>query len=96
MRTEVDEVREPYEIGKGGSSTMPQKEPVSCPIIMSIGNRLRDCVGTQLTSMMQEHERSVSAMPTDDVIPEVFVISGSFQHAIPMLEGLITTKCLII
>ena len=33
MRTEVDEVREPYEVGKGASSTMPQKRnPVSCPI----------------------------------------------------------------
>ena len=91
MRTEVDEVREPYEVGKGASSTMPQKRnPVSCPIIMSIGTKLRECASSQLTSMIQEHERSVSAMPLEwMVIPEAFVmLSGSFEHAIPMLEGL--------
>lgn len=42
MRSEVDEVREPFTPGKGGSSTMPQKRnPVACPIIVAIGNRLR-------------------------------------------------------
>lgn len=91
MRTEVDEVREPYESGKGGSSTMPQKRnPVACPIIMAIGNKLRECVSSQLTAMVQEHERSVSAMPLEWLaLPEAFVLlSGSFQHTIPMLEGL--------
>lgn len=91
MRTEIDEVREPYDEGKGSSSTMPQKRnPVSCPIIMAIGNRLRDCASSQITSMLQEHERSVSAMPLEwMIIPEAFVmLSGSLQHAIPMLEGI--------
>lgn len=91
MRTEVDEVREPYESGKGGSSTMPQKRnPVACPIIMAIGNKLRECVSSQLTAMVQEHERSVSSMPLEWLaLPEAFVLlSGSFQHTIPMLKGL--------
>ncbi|WP_194439025.1 class-II fumarase/aspartase family protein [Vibrio fluminensis] len=91
MRTEVDEVREPYESGKGGSSTMPQKRnPVACPIIMAIGNKLRDSVSSQLTAMVQEHERSVSAMPLEWLtIPEAFILlSGSFQHIVPMLEEL--------
>jgi 3-carboxy-cis,cis-muconate cycloisomerase len=95
MRTEVDEVREPYESGKGGSSTMPQKRnPVACPIIMSIGNKLRESVSSQLTAMVQEHERSVSAMPLEWLaIPEAFILlSGSFQHAIPMLEELQVDK----
>jgi 3-carboxy-cis,cis-muconate cycloisomerase len=95
MRTEVDEVREPHEPGKGGSSTMPQKRnPVACPIIMSIGNKLRESVSSQLTAMVQEHERSVSAMPLEWlVIPEAFVLlSGSFQQAIPLLEELQVDK----
>ena len=95
MRTEVDEVREPYEPGKGGSSTMPQKRnPVACPIIMAIGNKLRESVSSQLTAMVQEHERSVSAMPLEWLaIPEAFVLlSGSLQHAIPMLERLQVDK----
>ncbi|MBO72664.1 MAG: 3-carboxy-cis,cis-muconate cycloisomerase [Flavobacteriales bacterium] len=95
MRTEVDEIREPYESGKGGSSTMPQKRnPVACPIIMAIGNRLRGNVSSQLTAMIQEHERSVSSMPLEWLlIPESFVLlSGSFQLAIPMIEGLQVDK----
>ncbi|SBR46112.1 class-II fumarase/aspartase family protein [Halomonas sp. HL-93] len=91
MRSEVDEVREPYTPGKGGSSTMPQKRnPVACPIIMAIGNRLREHVGSQLTAMIQEHERAVAAMPLEwMVIPEAFVLlSGSLQHSITMLSGL--------
>jgi len=95
MRTEVDEVREPYEPGKGGSSTMPQKRnPVACPIIMAIGNKLRESVSSQLTAMVQEHERSVSAMPLEWLaIPEAFVLlSGGLQHAIPMLERLQVDK----
>lgn len=91
MRSEVDEVREPYTPGKGGSSTMPQKRnPVACPIIIAIGNRLREHVGSQLTAMIQEHERAVAAMPLEwMVIPEAFVLlSGSLQHSITMLGGL--------
>ena len=91
MRSEVDEVREPFTPGKGGSSTMPQKRnPVACPIIMAIGNRLREHVGSQLTAMIQEHERGVAAMPLEwMVIPEAFVLlSGSLQHSIPMLSEL--------
>ena len=44
--------------------------------------------------MVQEHERSVSAMPLEWLaIPEAFVLlSGSLQHAIPMLEGLQVDK----
>jgi len=91
MRSEVDEVREPFTPGKGGRSTMPQKRnPVACPIIMAIGNRLREHVGSQLTAMIQEHERGVAAMPLEwMVIPEAFVLlSGSLQHTIPMLSEL--------
>ena len=91
MRSEVDEVREPFTPGKGGSSTMPQKRnPVACPIIIAIGNRLREHVGSQLTAMIQEHERGVAAMPLEwMVIPEAFVLlSGSLQHSIPMLSEL--------
>jgi 3-carboxy-cis,cis-muconate cycloisomerase len=91
MRSEVDEVREPFTPGRGGSSTMPQKRnPVACPIIIAISNRLREQVGSQLTAMVQEHERGVAAMPLEwMVIPETFVLlSGSLQQSVDMLEGL--------
>jgi len=91
MRTEVNEVREPYRPGRGGSSTMPQKRnPIACPIIIAISHRLRAAVGSQLTAMYQEHERAVATQPLEWlIIPEAFVLlSGALEHSGEMLEGL--------
>jgi len=91
MRTEIDEVREPFTQGRGGSSTMPQKRnPVSSPIIIAIGNRMRDFVPSQLTAMIQDHERAVATQPLEWlIIPEAFVLaSGSFNHSRFLLDGL--------
>lgn len=91
MRSEVDELREPYVAGKGGSSTMPQKRnPTACPVIIAAANRLRDLVPSQLTAMIQMHERDVATQPLEwMVIPEAFlVLSGSLKHAKPMLANL--------
>jgi len=91
MRTEIDEVREPFQSGRGGSSTMPQKRnPVSCPIIISIGNRMREFPATQLTAMVQDHERAVATQPLEWLlIPDAFVLtSGCLHHAKHLLTGL--------
>lgn len=91
MRTEIDEVREPFTQGRGGSSTMPQKRnPVSSPIIIAIGNRMREFVPSQLTAMIQDHERAVATQPLEWlIIPEAFVLaSGSFNHSKFLLDGL--------
>lgn len=91
MRSEVDEVREPYVLGRGGSSTMPQKRnPVSSPFLIAISHRLRESVGSQLTAMIQDHERAVGAMPLEwIVIPEAFILtSGALHHARSVLEGI--------
>ncbi len=91
MRSEVGEVREPYQPGRGASSTMPQKRnPIACPILIAASTRLRDAVPSQLTAMIQEHERSVAGQPTEWlVIPETFVLaSGALRHARELLSGL--------
>lgn len=91
MRTEIDEVREPFAPGRGGSTAMPQKRnPICCPIIIAIGHRLRDSVASQLTAMIQEHERAVATQPLEWlVIPEAFVLaSGSLKHSKTLLGGL--------
>ena len=91
MRTEVNEVREPYTAGRGGSSTMPQKRnPISCPLIIAIGNRMRDCVASQLTAMVQLHERDVATQPLEWlVMPDAFVLaSGCLKHSKEVLCGL--------
>jgi 3-carboxy-cis,cis-muconate cycloisomerase len=91
MRSEVNEVREPYQPGRGASSTMPQKRnPIAAPPVIAIAHRLRECVSSQLTAMMQEHERGVAAMPLEWlVIPEAFVLlSGALKHSRETLEHL--------
>ena len=91
MRTEIDELREPFQPGRGGSSTMPQKRnPVSCPIIIAIGNRMREFPATQLAAMVQDHERAVATQPLEWLlIPDAFVLtSGSLHHAKHLLGGL--------
>ncbi len=91
MRSEVDEVREPFVPGRGGSSTMPQKRnPIASPQLVAIARRLRDLPGGQIDAMMQEHERGTGAMPVEwAVVPEAFVLaSGALALARPMLEGL--------
>lgn len=91
MRTEVGEVREPGQPGRGGSSTMPQKRnPVACPQIIAIARRMRDLPGGQLDAMVQEHERGTGAMPVEwAVVPDAFLLlSGALAHFRPMLEGM--------
>ncbi|HBQ36923.1 MAG TPA: 3-carboxy-cis,cis-muconate cycloisomerase [Rhodobacteraceae bacterium] len=91
MRSEVGEVREPYQPGRGASSTMPQKRnPISCPPIIAIAQRMREMVGSQMSAMIQEHERGVGAMPVEwMVVPEAFLLaSGSLMHSRANLEGL--------
>ena len=91
MRTEINELREPYRIGRGASSTMPQKRnPIACPRIIAISHRMREFSGTQFSAMIQEHERAVGAMPTEwMVIPEAFMLaSGSFAQSLEILQNL--------
>ena len=95
MRTEVDELREPFSPGRGGSTTMPQKRnPISCPIIMAIGTRMREFTGTQLAAMVQEHERSVDGQSLEWlIIPDVFLlVSGSLKHSKEMLKGIFVNE----
>lgn len=91
MRSEVGEVREPYQPGRGASSTMPQKRnPIACPPIIAISHRMREMVGSQMSAMIQEHERAVGAMPIEwMVIPDAFMLaSGALMHSRANLEGL--------
>lgn len=91
MRSEVGELSEPFEVGRGASTTLPQKRnPISCEPIIAIAPKLRELVGSQLTAMIQEHERGVGQMNIEwMVIPEAFVLmSGSLKHTRFILENL--------
>jgi 3-carboxy-cis,cis-muconate cycloisomerase len=95
MRTEIGEVSEPFEIGRGASSTMPQKRnPISCEPIIAIAHRMREAVGSQLSAMIQEHERPVGPTHLEwIVIPEAFVLfSGALKHSKYILENLVVDE----
>jgi 3-carboxy-cis,cis-muconate cycloisomerase len=59
------EVGEAAEVG-GGSSAMPNKQnPSSCTIALAAANRTPGLVSTFLSSMVQEHERSVGGWQSE-------------------------------
>lgn len=91
MRTEVDEVREPFAAGRGASSTLPQKRnPVSCQPVIAIARMLREKVGLALDAMVQEHERATGPMHLEwSILPEAFVLaSGAAANLLKVLPDL--------
>lgn len=95
MRSEVGELSEPFEVGRGASTTLPQKRnPISCEPIIAIAPKLRELSSMQFTAMIQEHERGVGQMNMEWIlIPEAFVyLSGSLKHSHFILENLLVGK----
>ena len=91
MRTEVNEIREPSVPGRGVSSAMPQKRnPTVAPRVIAIAHRLREAASSQLTAMIQDHERGVGPMPLEwMVIPEALVLTHeAVSRTADVMEGL--------
>jgi len=91
MRTEINELREGVQQDRGISSTMPQKRnPIMCPWIIAISNKMKSLPGTVLSTMSQEHERGVSEMPLEwIVVEEAFLLtSGSLSLSLNLLKNL--------
>ena len=61
--TEFGEAGEPFEVGRGASSTMPQKRnPISCGLIAAAARALRQHAGLALPdAMLSSFERTASA-----------------------------------
>jgi adenylosuccinate lyase len=58
QQTEVDEVEEPFNPGKVGSSTMPHKRnPSICETMITVGRTLRYNVAIMQEALIQVHER---------------------------------------
>jgi len=91
-QTEVAEVFEPAERGRGGSSTMPQKRnPVTSAVVLSAAVRVPGLVSTMLTAMVQEHDRGLGGWHAEwETLPEIVSLSASASHQmaelIPKLE----------
>lgn len=91
MQTEVAEVFEGAAEGKGGSSTMPHKRnPVTCAAILANATRVPHLVGSMLSAMPQEHERSAGLWHAEwEVLTDIMKLTaGSVVKAIELLKGL--------
>jgi len=92
MRTEVGELGEPYESGRGASSTLPQKRnPILCQPLIAAGRMLREKAALAIDAMVQEHERSVGMHHLEwSILPEAFVLAGgAVENALAILDGLV-------
>lgn len=91
-QTEVAEVFEPAEKGRGGSSTMPHKRnPVACAAVLSAATRVPGLVSTMLAAMPQEHERGLGGWHAEwETLPAIVSLAGGAAHTmaklVPRLE----------
>jgi 3-carboxy-cis,cis-muconate cycloisomerase len=92
MQTEIDELREPAEEGRGGSSTMPHKHnPVACATILAAAIRVPGLVATMLSAMIQEDERGLGGWHAEwETLPEIVCLTAGAMHqlatVVPRLE----------
>lgn len=91
QKTETGEVEEPFEIGKVGSSTMPQKRnPMLCEAILTLARLARYNAAAALDAMMHEHERDWSSVQMDwKTLPELCIMThGALTLTERVLRGL--------
>ena len=77
MQTEVAEVFEPHEAGRGSSSTMPQKRnPIAAEYILASAKGLQALVPLMLAAMVQDHERATGPWQSEALaIPQCFALT---------------------
>ncbi len=91
MQTEIGEVLEPYQPGRGASSTMPQKRnPISSELMLASAKIVREQHSLMLDAMVQDHERATGQWHVEwQALPTAFiVVSGGLRAAREVLEGL--------
>lgn len=90
-QTEVGEVLEPAESGRGGSSTLPHKRnPVGSAVVLAAAIRVPALVSVMLTAMVQEHERGLGGWHAEwETLPEIFLLAaGALAHLTHVMDGL--------
>jgi len=91
-QTEVAELSEPAEPGRGGSSSMPHKRnPVSSAVALAAAVRIPALAAGILTGMVQEHERGLGGWQAEwESVPElVCLAAGSVRHMLHAVNGLV-------
>jgi 3-carboxy-cis,cis-muconate cycloisomerase len=90
-QTEVAELAEPTEDGRGTSSSMPHKRnPVAAAVTLAAAVRVPALVGGVLTGMVQEHERGLGGWQAEwESVPEIVrLAAGALHHLLGALNGL--------
>jgi adenylosuccinate lyase len=77
--TEIDELAEPFNEGKVGSSTMPHKRnPVVAEGVLAVARALRYTVALAHESLLVEHERDASTWRFEwKALPEACLMTGA-------------------
>lgn len=91
-QTEIAEMHEPAEPGRGVSSTMSHKRnPVACASIIAAAIRVPGLVSTMLAAMPQEYERGLGSWHAEwETLPEIVCLTAGALHQLtriaPKLE----------
>jgi 3-carboxy-cis,cis-muconate cycloisomerase len=91
MQTEIAEIFEPHESGRGSSSTMPQKRnPIASEYVLASARGVHALVPLMLGAMAQDHERATGPWQSEQLaLPQMFVLSsGALAHAAAIAEGM--------
>ncbi|MDO4626167.1 MAG: adenylosuccinate lyase [Pasteurellaceae bacterium] len=91
MRTEINEIEEPFSAGKIGSSTMPHKRnPAALEGLASLTPPLLKSVALIHESMKVEHERDAMSWRAEWIaLPEInLYIAAQLQIALNILRGI--------
>lgn len=91
MQTEIAEVFEPHQAGRGGSSTMPQKRnPIASEYVLAAARGVHALMPMMLSAMAQDHERATGPWQSEQLaLPQIFVLtSGALMHAAAIAEGM--------